>query len=570
MALQKKRHFRRYKKDSFFTIESDRMSYKCKLIDYCLDGIGAMVTGRSSLNKGDLVKVRLREPLLDFTGEIVWAKSVSGMTRVGLRNIERMEGLVRDFRLSDTLIGLQRTLTTGVLTFNSGDTSKKVYVKNGDMIFASSNREEDRLGDLLLREGIITLDQYNHSVAEMKETGQKQGAALVRLGYLRPEELVTAVRYYVEEIIRSLFSLETGSFSFVESPLPTHEVITLKLSVANLIYSGVKQAAARGHFEAEFPSVDCVPFFSSNPLNLFQDIELDITGKKIVSLIDGKTSLRDIIHISWLDEFETLKTVYALMNVRVIETSSEGNNFTEIPREIIGDTFEKSPDTEMAPELSELIEHMDTTCESLGYYGILGVKEHASLPEIKRAYYSAAKTYHPDMHFRQADESMKAKLSRIFSYIHEAYSTLSNPVKKAEYDRLTAIRPARLNTAQDRARATFEEGKSHLGSHDYGKAEMLFGQATYFDRSVSEYHYHYGLALMKQRKLEKAAKAMEAALRLEPYNTTYLSELGFLYMDLGFSSRAGGLFRKALRRSPDHGRSLEGLRRIDQLQSSRT
>lgn len=570
MALRHKRNFKRYRKTSAFVIESNRQSYNCRLLDYCLNGIGAIVTDESPLKKGDTVKITLQEPLLNFTGEIVWTKSVSGLLRVGMRNVGQMKGLMRDFKLADTLIGLQRTLTTGILTFESADIRKKVYVKNGDMVFASSSQMEDRLGDLLLREGIITRDQYNNSVTEMQRTGQKQGAVLVRLGYLRPEELVTAVRYYVEEIIRSLFSLKTGSFSFEGSPLLPKEVITLKLSAANLIYSGVKKALISRHFETELPPVECIPFFSSNPMDLFQQIDLDITGKRTVSLIDGKTPLKDIIDIAGLDELEILKTVYALMSVRIIEIATDGNKSAEIPREVIEETFERSRQEEMAPELKEMIEDLYRRCEILGYYGVLGIKEKATLPEIKRAYYKAAKRFHPDMHFRQADESLKGKLSRIFSYVHEAYSTLSIPYKRTEYDRLLALRPAKMTTSQDRAKASFEEGKSHLGKHDYGNAELLFGQAAYYDRTISEYHYYYGLALIKRHKLEKAAKALEEALRLEPYNTKYLSELGFVYMDLGFPNRAGGLFRKALRRSPDHARSMEGLRRIDQLQSGRT
>ena len=66
---------------------------------------------------------------------------------------------------------------------------------------------------------------------------------LVRLGYLKPQELVWAVRRQVEEIILSLFGFEGSSseVEFKEEPLPSDEVITLKLSAANLIYRGIKR-----------------------------------------------------------------------------------------------------------------------------------------------------------------------------------------------------------------------------------------------------------------------------------------------------------------------------------------
>lgn len=562
MTLKDKRHFRRYSKTADFLLKSDRDSHMCKLVDYSLGGAGAVVRDNSSLRKGQLVRVSIRKPFLDFNGEIAWTNSTPEGLYVGIRNTGQLKGIIEDFRLADTLIGIQRTLSTGVLRFESGDISKNVYVRNGDMIFASSNQKGDRLGDLLLREEIITQDQYSRSVEEMKKTGQKQGAILVRLGYLRPDELVAAVRHYVEEIIKSLFLLEKGRFFFDESPLPSEEVITLKLSAANLIYSGVKKAVHSGHFETELPSPDCRPCFASDPLDLFQDIKLDTMGKRTVSLIDGRTSIKDIISVTGFDGPEITKTLYALMSVRMIEIAEDCKASDGIPGEVFGETFAKKPAPEMAAELRGEIEQMHGKYESLGYYAILGLRSDASHYEIKSAYYKSAKTFHPDMHFNCADESIKSKLSDIFSYIHRAYSTLSDPKKRREYDSLLAASQAGPIAAKDRAKARFEKGKRHFKREDYRNAELLFGQTIYFDDTVAEYHYYHGLALLRQHRQRHAAKSMEAALRLDPYNTTYLAEFGFVLLALGFPKRAKGLFERVLRKSPDHARSLEGLAKI--------
>ena len=234
MNTKDKRHFKRYRRAVNFALEADHKSYRCDLLDYSLSGVRAVVRDKTSLEKGQVVKIDLKEPFLDFTGEIMWTKGRPGALEVGVRNIGPLGGRLEDFRLADILTGLQRTLSTGVLTFESGNVLKKIYVKNGDMVFASSNQREDRLGDLLLREGGITQEQYDQSVSEMKKTAMRQGALLVQLGYLSPDALVKAVRGYVEEIIKSLFLLERGTFSFDESQPPTREVIVLKLSAANL------------------------------------------------------------------------------------------------------------------------------------------------------------------------------------------------------------------------------------------------------------------------------------------------------------------------------------------------
>lgn len=63
------------------------------------------------------------------------------------------------------------------------------------------------------------------------------------------------------------------------------------------------------------------------------------------------------------------------------------------------------------------------------YYEVLGVQKGASEDEIKKAYRSLAKKYHPDMN--PGDKSAEVK----FKEVNEAYAVLSDSDKRSKYDR---------------------------------------------------------------------------------------------------------------------------------------
>ena len=65
------------------------------------------------------------------------------------------------------------------------------------------------------------------------------------------------------------------------------------------------------------------------------------------------------------------------------------------------------------------------------YYEILGVSRDASLDEIKKAYRKLAMEYHPDRNKGSKRAENK------FKKINEAYDTLSDEKKRAEYDAIT-------------------------------------------------------------------------------------------------------------------------------------
>jgi molecular chaperone DnaJ len=67
------------------------------------------------------------------------------------------------------------------------------------------------------------------------------------------------------------------------------------------------------------------------------------------------------------------------------------------------------------------------------FYEVLGVHRSANADEIKRAYRTLARKHHPDV------SENKAEAEHRFKEINEAYEVLSDPQKRAQYDRFGTV-----------------------------------------------------------------------------------------------------------------------------------
>ena len=229
-----------------------------------------------------------------------------------------LKGNIKNFRLPEIFTYLHRNKKTGTLSVKTPLFTKEVYFIRGDAIFSSSTYEDDRLGEMLVKAGKITMKQYDASVKLLKKTGKRQGSILVELGYLTPKKLFWGVKYQVREIIYSLFQIEDAEYIFKAGKVPVQEAITLKMSVGDLIYEGVKKIDNWTRIRNEMPTTDTVIQSRSGHLTLFQDVELSLKDKKMLSKVNGKRTIKELINSSRISSFEAMKILYALWSIGVI------------------------------------------------------------------------------------------------------------------------------------------------------------------------------------------------------------------------------------------------------------
>ena len=589
------RFFRRYPREIPFTLTIKNRIFEARTVDYSLVGVGIIINDpEAPLNKGDLIDLDIIELNLHEKAKAAWIDKTPSGLRVGAHKIKPIEGSFHLYPLPDILIGLQRTLRTGIMEVRYRSSKEKLFLKNGDIIFAESDYEKDRLSAVLLKSGKITRRQHDKADEMKRKSGSTYAAIFIHMGYIKPQDLKHALELQAKRIIKRLFLMKDAEFEFREGPFSSGEAITLKLSVADFVYREVKKNADVELLESYL--LESVVDFSSNPLNLFQQIHFTAFDKTVISRVDGKRSIRDIISLAAsAGRINPLKILYALLETRFLKIKEKHESPTGMDaKEIFEDQSEN------ISKLSEEIENLYLKYEDLDYYSILDVSNCATSEEIKKAYYTSAKKYHPDKHLKLQTDA-KSKLTEIFTYVTNAYLTLTNDQRRKDYDacllkekeqKSSAAEMSGLSAIQkdvqsreydassqsdwtksvqnpDIAKQRFKDGKTALWDKHFEEAVRLFATAIYFDPSVPEYHFFYGSALLSLGSPKKAVQALNRADELKPLNADILAELGHAYLQLNFPLRAKGYFDKAAKLVPSNKRAMEGIQILARTNPSR-
>lgn len=203
------------------------------------------------------------------------------------------------------------------------------------------------------------------------------------------------------------------------------------------------------------------------------------------------------------------------------------------------------------------------------FYEILEIYPSASEDAVKEAYFKLAKVYHPDVS-GTSDHSEAERVEK-FKRVTEAYSVLSDPGRRREYDAELRARkerakkqsPAGRDKDKRAARASFDEARTAMRHGEWEQAGILLKSAIQHDDSVPSFYSWLGFCLAKTgSNLHEARDACRKALQMEFYNADFHANLGFVYTRAGLKSTAVNSFREALKWDSEHAMAKKFLSKL--------
>lgn len=495
------------------------------------------------------------------------------------------KGNLKDTPFPELLAALYQKKATGLLLLKYDKIKKIVYIRDGRPIFVKSNLLNECLGRILVREKMITEEELNESVKRMKDSGKQQGTILIEMGAISPHNLKYGLEKQLEIKLYDIFGWPEGEYQFNEKEDFETPITTLELSVASIIYEGIKRNYDVGKIEQYMEKYqNQYPHPNPNPALRFQEMLMDEDEENILKSIDGTRTVRELMLNSPISRERMLRFLFALKvtGMIVINPHPAGQEvpppLPAVPPPLPSKRLEQvPPQTDSAlpledREIKNKILKKLSIAKNGNYFDLLGVTQMSTISEIKRAYITLAKEFHPDRIPNSAGREVRKMAEELFMALTEAHNTLTDENRRKEYiDKI--MQKEKSEAADDvtrllAAEGKFQQGEEFLKKRLFSRAVESFKEAIDLYPEEAEYFAYYGWALFQsdpenQEVLKKARDAIATAITKNPKLDKAYLFMGYIYKGINRDDLAERQFEKAIQCNPDCTDALRELKLLD-------
>ncbi len=223
-----------------------------------------------------------------------------------------IKGSLREASLPDVLQLLAMGKKTGCLSVSHRQQFGTIHFEKGRISHATIVNRRDRLGDILVKNGLVSPASLEAAIAEQATQPQRRiGDLLVAAGHIAREQLHEYLKHQIEEAVYLLFTWSQGTFTFEPDVLPDQQDITVSISPESLLLEGARRVDEWSLIEKKIPNLDIV--FSLDREHLVEsDVDVTPQQETVIPLIDGRRDVFAIIDESGLDDFQVAKALFGL------------------------------------------------------------------------------------------------------------------------------------------------------------------------------------------------------------------------------------------------------------------
>jgi hypothetical protein len=394
-----------------------------------------------------------------------------------------LSGSLADRSLRDALMELALSRATGLLVLNlpDGRTRWGLWQKGGPVGWRAEPIAEDEvLGVLLFRANQITREQLDQSLSIMKDSGVRQGEALIEMGVIQFPQLVLLLQKQCEFVFQRIVRERAGEWSFyVLEELP-ERYIAPPLRVASLLFRAlrthVRDMPAEDLANTLRPWIDKYVYFAEGAERMIEEMKTNAEETAFFKIV-GATSyrLRELFSVSNVARSATAGMVWALAELNLIEFRDEeaGSRGSERVARILDD------------RLNAVVK--GTLFEALDLHWI------CTSEEVEAAWRKLGGEYSPENTARWGADH-RTRLEAIHAGMKKSYDRLRTDMSRREYRAEVMERIMIEHSAELLAK----KGEMAFMKENGREARDCFSKAVELMPKIAE--YQAGLARARQMR----------------------------------------------------------------------
>ena len=265
----------------------------------------------------------LDEEELDFllqqadvqTAEELFDPTDSDNTKVTIR------GDLDNIDLADIFQTLSISKMRGILKVINPLETRLVYFDQGHVRLMHANRKGTRrVGQRLVRCGILTIAQLRQALLEQKRHDTPLGQTLIDLGFLTQEELTAVLNNQLEDDLHNIFIWSSGNFEFYKNKPDNEEILEEINKTPGFEVNGILLEAARRRDEwsqilEHVESVHAIPVFPPDA----EFPKMSGHSLTVCEAIDNFSTISDLSETTMLGLFHCAKAVCDLKRDGLVE-----------------------------------------------------------------------------------------------------------------------------------------------------------------------------------------------------------------------------------------------------------
>lgn len=434
-----------------------------------------------------------------------------------------MEGKLSDISFAELIGKIYIKNLNGIITLNWDELWKLIYIQNGKLQIAVSNQEEENLLEFLLSTEAITKEDAD--LIQQKINNKSIFTAIKESALISEEDLHNYNDMLCKGIIFSLFNWVLGAFSFKETSSNKLEY-SLNYPIPEIIFEGTRRISDFQLIKLRIGNYNNLLSLSESFYNEAKNLPLSPSETFIISRIGEKTSIKELIDMTMLDEEEVCRCIYALKCCAYISITSVEEPpilILEKPRR----TYDEYRFIEKVRELAKNIHNMKD-------HEILGLEPNFDYDILINSFEELANEYNPDKYISPIYAEIKNDLNIIYENLLKAYirlraSSIAKPSITANLSLAEAERKNFYSYLKDKI---ITIPKETTDKEEMKNAEFYFTKA----KQAAEIGDYYN-----------AVQNCEKALFLDSNNTSLYIFLADLYSELPrFINKAIEIYYKYL------------------------